>query len=481
MKEKILKYARGFFKYYCKVIHNYKDWYHTELLCDYLQSFYYGIIKNKDDHPYKKLIINIPPRHYKTRTINLFVTWVLGNYPKTTKIIYASYSKDLSDRFSRFARDEIRQEKNPTRFVYSDIFDVGLKDDNQSVEEWAVKDSVLSFKSVSATSAVTGIGGNILIIDDLVKDAEEANNDRALDKKWEWYVDTFQSRKETGAIEIIIMTRWSENDICGRLLKGRTPEKTVNIKNGKINYYDDIIEIGLEAWTDKYGILCEDMMTEKEYIEKRTLAYKNDPTIFLANYHNNLIEKTGVLYTKGFLTYSELPKTIHRRLAVCDVADSGNDYLSMIFGVVYNHTFYVTDILYTQDPQEKTEITIPRKIIENQIKDVIFEGNNGGKAFLRNIMKETQKLGYNSCSFNYFDQKKNKESRILTNATNVQDRILYPEDWIYRFPKFYEAMRKFKKIFKDNKNDDAPDNATMVIEYMSASGTPIRQYHNDYI
>ena len=118
--------------------------------------------------------------------------------------------------------------------------------------------------------------------------------------------------------------------------------------------------------------------------------------------------------------------------------------------------------MYTKDPQEITEGQQVSMIISNELTQGIIESNNGGRTFARNIDRLLLEKNYR-CSVAWFHQSKNKKARILTNASNVQKYILFPNNWAELWPEFYNAVAIYQKEGK-NKHDDAPDALTGIIE-----------------
>lgn len=238
--------ARREFYYYCrfrmpKVYRD--DRPHLRKLCNDLQEFIEG--------PETGLIINMPPRHGKTLSAELLVEWYLGKNPDKG-IIAACYNELLSSRFSKAVRGGI-EEKSATinRPVFSDYFPgVKIKDGDGAVQLWALNDSHFSFLATSPGGTATGIGCQLMIIDDLIKNAEEAYNERVLENHWEWYNNTMLSRLERGAKQIIIQTRWSTGDVSGRLLI-QEPDKWRLIK--------------VQAQNPDGSMLCESMLSRDRF------------------------------------------------------------------------------------------------------------------------------------------------------------------------------------------------------------------------
>lgn len=422
--------------------------------CNILQAFHERKLLKKDGTPYLILIIEMPPRHGKTRTLVLFSAWLFGKDP-STKIISCSYNDDTATDFSRYTRDTIAEEKNSLlQIVYNDIFPhTKIKYGNASMHSWALEGRFFSYKGSGVGGTITGKGGNKIFVDDPVKNAEEAFNETHLNKLWQWYTGTLLSRKEHGAQQIINHTPWSKKDIGGRL---------------QIEKPDDCYVFSRPAWNGE-SMLCPDILDETEY---RELERTMEPIIFSANYNMIRVDVKGLLYGDVWKTYSELPKDdkgkdlTQQEMMWCDTADTGSDYLCAIFGRIYDRYCYVTDIYYTKDSVETTEPEIARRLCNRNVNTAIFEHNSGGHAIsvhIRSLLKTNH--SWTRTRIVGFTQTGNKIARILSEAWNVKERIIMPVDWSQRWPVFYKAVTTFLKEGK-NVNDDGPDTLTQVIEYM---------------
>ncbi len=425
---------------------------HLKLLCDTLQALYEGRLVKEDGSPYKKLMMNMPPRHGKSRTLINFCMWALGR-DKSNKVITCSYNDDAASDFSRYTRDGIAQEKTyPHEIVYGDIFpESRIKKGNGSYQQWALEGEFFNYKGAGIGGSITGKGCNISIVDDPVKDAETALNARALDKIWTWYSGTFLSRKEEGAIEIINMTRWAKKDICGRILVG--PEA------------DDWYLLKLEAKDQEGKMLCSGLLSEKSY---QSLKVNMVPEIFKANYHQEPIDQKGKLYSH-FSTYNCLPANQEGKMIISyiDTADQGDDYLCAIAGLEYEGEIYIVDVLYTKAGMEVTEPQTAEFLVRNGVNKVKIESNNGGRSFARNVERILwEEYKTRRIDLQWFHQSKNKKARIISNSSFVMNHIYYSEDWKNRWPNYYEAMNSYQKSGK-NRNDDGPDATTGLAEMVS--------------
>jgi predicted phage terminase large subunit-like protein len=460
--------CRQSFWRFCQLLHNYQsNWNHLIELTNILQQFYERkLINEKTGKPYKKLMINLPPRHYKSRTLVLFCCWILGINPDE-KIITCSYSDDLATDFSKYTRNEISLQKNfDYEIVYNDIFPkTKLKYGDASFHKWALEGKHFTYKGAGFGGSITGKGCTIGIIDDQIKDYEEACNDLRLEKNWNWYTGTYLSRLEKNALQIICMTRWTDKDICGMLLEN---EKEAN------EWYIHKREV----YNEDQGMLCDDILDIEGYENKKRMMLLSTPEQFHANYHNTMITKKGALY-QNFATYTDFPRRpkdkillYDRLIGYIDYADEGDNYLCCLLGLEYFKKFYVTEVIYTKDQSEKTEDLLADAIIRNKTINIKIESQAGGKAFAKNVRRKIVEKGVNNVNIEWFHQSKNKLSRIISNSTNVENRIHYPVDWALRWPEYYKAMTTFLNSRK-NKYDDAQDATTGIVEMMDEAMKPV--------
>lgn len=411
-------------------------------MCNEMQDFY-----QSDD---EVLIVNVPPRHGKSRTASMFAKWVFGQNVNE-KIMTGSYNEMLSTTFSKAVRNDISEMKaDMNKIVYSDIFpETRIKHGDGAMNLWSLEGGYNNYLATSPTGTATGFGASLLIIDDLIKNAEEAFNEAVLDKHWEWFTNTMLSRVEEGGKIIIIMTRWSSKDLAGRALVHFREE-------GK-----KVRHINLKALQDDGTMLSEEILSRKSY-ESKVRAMS--PEIAAANYQQEPIDVKGRLYS-SFKTYDgELPEFKEIK-NYTDTADTGSDYLCSIdYGVTFNNEAYILDVLYTKDGMEETEPAQAEMMHKDNVTWSDIESNNGGRGYARSVERILKtKFRSNRTHIETFHQSKNKQARILSNATWVMDHIYYPADWRFRWPEYFKAMTEYQKEGK-NKHDDAPDATTGIAE-----------------
>ena len=395
--------------------------------------------------PKKVLVISIPPRCGKSRTASLFAEWTFGKDP-TKKIMTGSYNETLSTQFAKTVRNTIQTQKvEPFIPVFSDVFpDVKIKQGDAAMNMWSLEGQYSSYLATSPSGTATGFGCSLMIIDDVIKNAQEANNQLTKQSHYEWFTNTMLSRLEEGGKIIIIMTRWASDDLAGRIIN---------------HFKEDAEIISLKALQDDGTMLCEDVLSRESYEEKKKLM---SPDIFYANYQQEPIDLKGQLYT-SFKTYDSLPQ-FEKIQSYTDTADTGSDYLCSIIYGIYQKEAYILDVIYTNEPMEITEPLVAKHIFEYKVNQADIESNNGGRGFSRQISHYlTNTYNTNHTVIRPFHQSKNKQARILSNATWVMEHIYFPQNWHNKYPEFYKAITSYQREGK-NLHDDAPDALTGVAE-----------------
>lgn len=453
MDKQILKYyarmelARRSFWEYCKFIS--PDFYQEDrhFLKDLALRLQWFIEEAQEQF----MVINLPPRHGKSRTATNFVKWLFGRYGKSIKVMTGSYNETLSSTFARQVRDSIAETKTLGVTVFNDIFpQTKIKYGEAAVQKWALEGSQqANYLATSPTGTATGFGCNIMIIDDLIKNDEEAYNAARLNRLNSWFTDTMLSRTENGFKVIIIMTRWSSDDLAGFVLKN----------------FPNVVHVNYKAVQEDGSMLCSAILSSGDY-KLKTMNMNKD--IVAANYQQEPIDVKGRLYT-NIKTYTEIPTDdkgndlFKYRLNYTDTADEGSDFLCSICYGMYEGSYYVLDLLYTKDAMEVTEPETAKMLTRNNIGCAIIESNNGGRAFARNIERICKEQGNRHTNIKWFHQSKNKVARILSNSTSVMNNIYFPVNWRDRWPEFARDIMKYQREGK-NEHDDAPDALTGVYE-----------------
>ena len=409
-----------------------------------LQEFYYS--------DKKRLLINAPPRFGKSYTIQMFCLWIYGKNPRE-KIMTASYNELLAMSFSKFVRDKIQEEKfDPDILVYSDIFpETKVKKGDSAAKKWALDCQYASNLATSPTGTATGFGASLIIIDDLIKNNYEANNAQTLENHWAWYTTTMAQRLEKGGKTIVIATRWSSDDLSGRIL-----------------LEDEEVEVVTEkACVDEktHEMLCDEILTWEAYQD--LLRFAADKNIIYANYQQICMDTANKVYNENFKTYkSEEIKDIWEIYSYTDTADEGTDFLcSIIWGINRkDRKVYIFDIYYTQEAMEITEVETAKRLDENNVLRAVIESNNGGRGFGRAVARNlTESFKNFKTNIECFTQTQNKLTRIITNASFCMEYIYFPEKWHILWPEFWRDINRIQRTGA-HLHDDCADALTGVAE-----------------
>lgn len=373
-----------------------------------------------------------------------------------------SYNETLSTSFSKMVRDSITEKKaDKDKVIFSDIFpQTSIKQGDGAANLWSLEKGNNNYLATSPTGTATGFGANIIVIDDLIKNASEANNSLNKDKQWSWFTDTMLSRLEGNDWKIIVvMTRWHSKDLAGRLIS--------HCNENKISYK----QILYKAIKEDGSMLCDDILNYDSYtIKTKTMS----PEIALANYQQEPIDLKGTLY-KSFKTYDEIPKNMFGNYkfteikSYCDTADTGDDYLCNIIYGVLNREAYILDVYYTKDHMEITEKEVAKRLTEFKVNNALVEGNNGGRGFARQVERNMRELGNHRTIIRTFHQSNNKNARILSNATWIMEHIYYPSNWHNKWNEYFVSMKEYQREGK-NPHDDAQDATTGVAENIIEAG-----------
>ena len=306
--------AREGFPEYCIAVddHYSLEWFHQKIALRLEQA-----VKQVENGEDIRLMVFMPPRHGKSDQVTQkFPSWVLGQHPDWP-IIVSSYSQELATDFGQGTRDLMDS------VPYSAIFDTKLRADTSAKARW-MTDGGGGYTAVGVGGAITGRGFKIGLVDDPFKNREEADSAVTRESVWKWWRSTFYTRQEGKTVIVVILTRWHDDDLAGRLLK----EQAENEKNG-IEHYDkwEILEFKAIAEEDeefrkKGEALWPDKFDEKKLAITRAAIGSYE---WSALYQQNPIDVESQEFKKDWLryrTWSEIAKLPLRKFATIDPAGS---------------------------------------------------------------------------------------------------------------------------------------------------------------
>jgi predicted phage terminase large subunit-like protein len=418
-------------------------------------------------------MVFMPPQHGKSEgSTRRLPAFILGINPDV-KIGVISYSAPKARKFNREIQRVIDND------AYAAIFpDTRLNSSRvanvsgswlRNVDECEIVGRLGGFKTVGVTGPLTGEPVDVLIMDDIYKDAKTAWSPIVRSSIEDWYDTVAETRLHNGSRQLIVFTRWHEDDLAGKLLReqgeydaetnpaGWVVVKFQAIKQGKPTEYDPRGE-GEALWPERHSL------------EKLNRTRKRNPHVFESLYQQEPKPVEGLMYEHPFREYEVLPATLRKEVKnYTDTADTGADYLCSITYVETEMGNFVMDVLYTQKAMEYTEPKTAEMLTKYKVALAIIESNNGGRGFARNVETQCRLMGNSKTRFRWFHQSVNKQVRIFTRSADVLNLTYFPRGWAHLWPDFYSAVTGYMKT-GDNPHDDAVDALTGTVEHRKKGG-----------
>ncbi len=407
----------------------------------------------------RKLIVSVPPQHGKSYgASNLLPAYLLGIDPDL-RICIASYSFSLARRFGAGVQRTIDNEKYQEIFPTTKLKGMSGTSRNDVAQRTADEIDIVGHSGgvrvVGREGSLTGNRVDVMILDDMYKDAAEANSPLIRQNIWEWYCSVVRTRLHNNSRELIVFTRWHEDDLIGRLLKTEASDwKVINfeaLKNSPPTELDPR-KTGEALWPQRHS---------KKLLQERR---KIDPVGFEALYQGNPTPAEGLLYST-FREYDSPPAETVKRAAYIDTADKGKDYLCAVAYCVSScGQIFVEDVVYSSEGMETTEMECAEMLRRCKVQICYVESNNGGRGFGRTLQRLVPQ-----CRIESFFQSANKVSRILSNSTEVMRLIIMPRGWQSQWEEFARHLLATRREVESSISDDAADTLTGIIEKESAS------------
>lgn len=428
---------------------------------------YYTILEAFAAGRIRKLIVSVPPQHGKSvGATTLLPAYMLGLDPDL-RIAIASYSGTLASKFNRRVQRIIDSREYaeifPATTIKQGAKPAGYIRTSDEVEIVGHRGELIS---VGREGSLTGNRVDCFILDDLYKDAMEAQSPVVRENCWDWYTSVVRTRMHNNSRELIVFTRWHEQDLIGMVTRNE-PCRMLNtwadidaVANGEWLYLNfEALKCGAPTEIDNRSE-GEALWPEQQSIELLKSKQRLDPVRFEAMYQGHPTAREGLLYGDNFMEYDSLPHDIVARSNYTDTADTGEDYLcSLCYAVDTDGLIYITDAVYSRDAMEHTERMVAEMLARNDTRRALIESNNGGRGFARALQRLVPKV-----RVEWFHQSGNKEARVLSNSATVLHNIRLPRDWHRRWPELYAHLTTFRRRFRANKHDDAADAMTGIVE-----------------
>lgn len=417
-------------------------WVHKDI-CQRLERFSEQVA-NKES---PRLMLFMPPRHGKSTLASVaFPAWHLGRHPNH-EFISCSYSGSLAMNFSRKVRQLLREP------VYKNVFEKARLDkDSQSIESWQTTQGG-GYVAAGVGGGITGKGAHVMVIDDPVKNREDAESDNNRDATWDWYTSTAYTRLSPGGGILVILTRWHDDDLAGRLLK----QAEEGADQWEVIKYPAIAEI--DETFRKYG---ESLHPERYNVDALEQIRKAiGPRDWSALYQQNPVSDEGDYFSRDMIRYYEDEDIEYAQLnyyCAWDLAIGQRDRNDYSVGIVvgvdeYDNLFVVDVIRGKYDGFELVEQILD--LYETWRPGIVgIERGHIEMALGPFLQKRTRERGLSEAYFKDLKVgRRDKEARARAIQGRMQQGMVYfPKDAVWTGTMVAELLR-----FPNGAHDDQVD------------------------
>lgn len=431
------------------------------------------------DGKLRLLTISMPKRAGKSQTGINFVNMLSGKFPDRSTLMEGT-GDDLVKSFYNGCLEYLTV---PNEYLFYDVFpDARLVQTNADTKTANLKSKsrfpTIMCRSIDARQVGLSEATNVLYLDDCVEGREEAKNRQRLDDKWEVISGDIMGRAIEGTPMVFTGTRYSLYDPIGRVQEHAQRE----------GWAWRAIEIpALDLVTDESNYEYEregkKVFTTAYFREQRELLSAEQ---FESEFQQQPFEAKGLLFNKDELNYFfELPKdrdpdTI---IAVGDTAESGSDSTSMPVAKIYGNDVYIVDVVFDDSPAEVTKPECAKCLIENKVASAVFESNNAGQYYARDVDQIIRERGY-SVGIRTKRTISNKQTRIEFASDNIKKNFYFKHPSTYkRGSQYWNFMKGVTTYTRSGKvpHDDAPDSLSLLEnEIRMLSGGKVEVFKRPY-
>ena len=431
------------------------------------------------DGKLRLLTISMPKRAGKSQTGINFVNMLSGKFPDRSTLMEGT-GDDLVKSFYNGCLEYLTV---PNEYLFYDVFpDARLVQTNADTKTVNLKSKsrfpTIMCRSIDARQVGLSEATNVLYLDDCVEGREEAKNRQRLDDKWEVISGDIMGRAIEGTPMVFTGTRYSLYDPIGRVQEHAQRE----------GWAWRAIEIpALDLVTDESNYEYEregkKVFTTAYFREQRELLSAEQ---FESEFQQQPFEAKGLLFNKDELNYFfELPKdrdpdTI---IAVGDTAESGSDSTSMPVAKIYGSDVYIVDVVFDDSPAEVTKPECAKCLIENKVASAVFESNNAGQYYARDVDQIIRERGY-SVGIRTKRTISNKQTRIEFASDNIKKNFYFKHPSTYkRGSQYWNFMKEVTTYTRSGKvpHDDAPDSLSLLEnEIRMLSGGKVEVFKRPY-
>lgn len=410
---------------------NYRPGWHHRLLAEKLMETESGTAD--------RLMVLMPPRHGKSELASVrFPAWFLGRNPEK-RVIATSYSARLAENFGRKVRDITADPVFPLVFG-----GVGLSGRSKAADRWETTRGG-GYVAAGVGGSITGMGGDLLIVDDPFKNQEDADSKNYRDKVWDWYQSTLYTRIEKNGKIVVILTRWHEDDLAGRLLNSGTDKWDVVSFPALAEENERFRLEGEPLWPEKYG--TDALERIKSAVGTR---------VWNALYQQRPAPDDGAVFKKSWFQTYETPPVFDYMLQSWDMTFSDGDASDYVVGQVWGvrgaQRYLVDQVRGRMDFMSAVRALCSMTDRYPQARAKYVEDKANGPAVISALKNEVQGLIPVS-------PKGSKVSRAIAVTPVLEAGNVF----LKKGAKFSEELMEEAAIFPAGKHDDMVDAMTQAI------------------
>lgn len=409
--------------------------------------------------------LSLPPRVGKSTICIFFLSWIAGRKPNLHSAM-GGHSGILAKGFYK----EFLNLVTSPEYTYSEIFPDAVLE-NKSAEDFTVnlndpdRFATLTCRGIDGTwtGAIDISSGGYLYVDDLIRDRTESLSPIRLENRYQDYLNVMVDRKNDGAKELMVGTRWNVIDPLGR-----NEEKFKDNPKARFRKIPALNENDESNFDYDYGL----GFSTEYYKSIRDRLDKNE---WMAKYQQRPFIREGLLFPETELNYYNgvLPDGESLKAAACDVAWGGGDSLSMPFGEVFGDRtdgpIYIPDWIFNKGDKYTTKPIVVAKTLQNKPNMVRFEANNGGDEYAEDVDRQLKEQGFKTnVTWMKASNQIGKMAKIIQYAPDIKRRFYFlkPEMRSEEYQAAMDELSMFVQIGK-NEHDDAPDGLVQLLQLIS--------------
>lgn len=405
--------------------------------------------------------LSLPPRVGKSTICIFFLAWIIGRHPDLHNAM-GGHSGILARGFYK----EVLNLTTSAEYTYGEIFP-NVKLESKSADELTINyNEPDRFPSLTCrgidgtwTGAVDISAGGYLYVDDLIRDRTESLSPIRLENRYQDYLNVMVDRKNDGAKELMVGTRWNLLDPLGK-----NEEKFAGNPKARFRKIPALNEHDESNFDYDYGI----GFSTEYYKNLRDRLDKNE---WMAKYQQRPFIREGLLFPEDELNYYNgvLPDGEYITAAACDVAWGGGDSLSMPFGNIFqgdDSPIYISDWIFNKGDKYVTKPLVIAKTLQHKPNMERFEANNGGDEYAEDVDRMLREKGFKTnISWTKASNQMSKMAKIIQYAPDIKRRFhfLKPELQGEEYKKAMEELCTIVQIGK-NEHEDSADGLVQLLQ-----------------